>query len=307
MTEILVQVGTEERVPPAARVVEHPAWPVLKDAVEAIRPWQAKDGSIDFDAEGAPDPRRRRSRRTPVPSTPSSELAPLLPHDAAYHEALVEGPAPLGRRRLRACPTSSTRCWPSSPPRTARTASSTWSSSRCTPRTATRTATSKPSCCAWSGRTGWPSWSAPATTTRCSAASPSRTSPPGYDTNSAVLFPETIAVREAPERFTWGGIFCDREAARFRAVTEAAVDTLGLELPEDIAATGRRPGALRAGLRAVGHGPRPHPQPRRPALRPVHDQAAPAVLDVRPGGAALRPHRLQGGREAGGRGLPAGP
>ncbi|NED87415.1 hypothetical protein G3I76_45950, partial [Streptomyces sp. SID11233] len=33
----------------------------------------------------------------------------------------------------------------------------------------------------------------------------------GYDTNSAVLFPETIAVREAPERFTWGGIFCDRE------------------------------------------------------------------------------------------------
>ena len=36
------------------RVVEHPAWPVLKDAVERIRPWQSKDGSIDFDAEGAP-------------------------------------------------------------------------------------------------------------------------------------------------------------------------------------------------------------------------------------------------------------
>ena len=51
-----------------------------------------------------------------------------------------------------------------------------------------------------------------------------------------MLFPETIAVREAPERFTWGGIFCDREAARFRRVTEAAVDILGLELPEDIAA-----------------------------------------------------------------------
>ena len=61
----------------------------------------------------------------------------------------------------------------------------------------------------------------------------------GYDTNSAVLFPETIAVREAPERFTWGGIFCDREAARFRRVTDAAVDILGLELPEDIARDGR--------------------------------------------------------------------
>ncbi|XBQ30738.1 DUF6421 family protein (plasmid) [Streptomyces rapamycinicus] len=56
----------------------------------------------------------------------------------------------------------------------------------------------------------------------------------GYDTNSAVLFPETIAVREAPERFSWGGIFCDREAARFRRVSEAAVRALGIELPDDI-------------------------------------------------------------------------
>ena len=37
----------------------------------------------------------------------------------------------------------------------------------------------------------------------------------GYDTHSAVLFPETVAIREVP-RFTWGGIFCDREAARYR-------------------------------------------------------------------------------------------
>jgi hypothetical protein len=52
----------------------------------------------------------------------------------------------------------------------------------------------------------------------------------GYDTNSAVLFPETVAVREVPT-FTWGGIFCDREAARFRRVTAAAADTLRLALP----------------------------------------------------------------------------
>jgi hypothetical protein len=55
----------------------------------------------------------------------------------------------------------------------------------------------------------------------------------GYDTHSAVLFPETVAVRQTPERYTWGGIFCDREAARFRAVTGAAADTLGLDLPAD--------------------------------------------------------------------------
>ncbi|WP_425558774.1 DUF6421 family protein [Kitasatospora albolonga] len=36
-----------------------------------------------------------------------------------------------------------------------------------------------------------------------------------------------------PERFTWGGIFCDREAARFRAVSTSAVRQLGLEIPED--------------------------------------------------------------------------
>ncbi|MDQ1723360.1 MAG: hypothetical protein QOG52_388 [Frankiaceae bacterium] len=52
----------------------------------------------------------------------------------------------------------------------------------------------------------------------------------GYDTHSAVLFPETVAVREIPT-FTWGGIFCDREAARFRRVTAAAVEVLQLGLP----------------------------------------------------------------------------
>ncbi len=52
---------------------------------------------------------------------------------------------------------------------------------------------------------------------------------PGYDTNSAVLFPETVAMREIPT-FTWGAIFQDREAARFRRVTAAAADITKLEL-----------------------------------------------------------------------------
>jgi len=57
---------------------------------------------------------------------------------------------------------------------------------------------------------------------------------PGYDTNSAVLFPETVAMREVPA-FTWGAIFQDREAARFAVVTEAAAEITGLELPADAA------------------------------------------------------------------------
>lgn len=54
----------------------------------------------------------------------------------------------------------------------------------------------------------------------------------GYDTNSAVLFPETVAMREIPT-FTWGAIFADREAARFRRVVRAAARTTGLALPPD--------------------------------------------------------------------------
>jgi hypothetical protein len=55
---------------------------------------------------------------------------------------------------------------------------------------------------------------------------------PGYDTNSAVLFPETVAVRHTPQ-FTWGAIFADREAARFRRVVTAAAGITRLELPEE--------------------------------------------------------------------------
>jgi hypothetical protein len=57
---------------------------------------------------------------------------------------------------------------------------------------------------------------------------------PGYDSNSAVLFPETVAMREIPP-FTWGAIFQDREAARYRRVVRAASEITKLELPDDAA------------------------------------------------------------------------
>ena len=56
----------------------------------------------------------------------------------------------------------------------------------------------------------------------------------GYDTNSAVLFPETVAMRQIPT-FTWGAIFADRESARFRRVLRAAVDVTKLDLPAEAA------------------------------------------------------------------------
>ena len=56
----------------------------------------------------------------------------------------------------------------------------------------------------------------------------------GYDTHSAVFFPETVATREVGQ-FHWGGIFCDREAARFRRVTSEAASLLKVQLPPDAA------------------------------------------------------------------------
>ena len=58
---------------------------------------------------------------------------------------------------------------------------------------------------------------------------------PGYETNSAVLFPESVAVRQTPA-FTWGGIFCDRESARFRLVSRAVAEVTHLRLPDEAAA-----------------------------------------------------------------------
>ncbi len=57
----------------------------------------------------------------------------------------------------------------------------------------------------------------------------------GYDSESAVLFPETVSIEGAPANH-FGAIFCDREAERFRRVASEAVALLRLNLPPDAAA-----------------------------------------------------------------------
>ena len=57
----------------------------------------------------------------------------------------------------------------------------------------------------------------------------------GYDSECAVLFPETVSVAGRPVNH-FGGIFCDREASRFRRVIGEATDLLGVNLPPDAAA-----------------------------------------------------------------------
>jgi len=69
---------------------------------------------------------------------------------------------------------------------------------------------------------------------------------PGYVTNSAVLFPESVAVtprvpagsepgtKAALPVFSWGGIFADREAARYRKVVAAAAEITRMDLPQGV-------------------------------------------------------------------------
>ncbi|MER7049705.1 DUF6421 family protein [Streptomyces jumonjinensis] len=232
MTEILVQDAVLAPISTADRVVEHPAWPKLKNAVDEIRPWQSKDGSIDFDAEGAPT-RAAAEAALEAIAEAVGELSPLLPHDAAYHRALV----------------SDLRKWADSAFDVPDFLDSLLAFHPAAGRADglqhlvvfpmyTQNGNPDRNLEAVVLRMVWPEWLAELERTRydnplfCGITFEDFTA--GYDTNSAVLFPETIAVREAPERFTWGGIFCDREAARFRAVTTAAVSALGIDLPDDI-------------------------------------------------------------------------
>ncbi|MBB5935413.1 DUF6421 family protein [Streptomyces zagrosensis] len=231
MTKILAPETAIDGVLSAERVVDHPAWGVLKDAVETVRPWQSKDGSVDLEADGAPtiDALRHEVERAVAAI---DELAPLLPHDAAYHRAL----------------TTDLRRWADSGYGIPDFLDSLLAFQPAQQRADglqhlvvfpmyTQNGNPDRNFEAVVLRVVWPQWLAELERTRYDnplfLGITFEDFTAGYDTNSAVLFPETIAVRQAPERFSWGGIFCDREAARFRRVSEAAVDTLGIDLPAE--------------------------------------------------------------------------
>ena len=220
--------------PTSATTSDHPvaalpAWATLKAAVEELRLLQAADGRIDVEAYGADATARAGALVTTVQSS-VAEIAPHLPHDAGYLEQ-------LGRDLQR------------------------WvdeglgvpdfldSLVLLRPETHREDGTTHLVVLPMYTQNGnpdrvfeavlldvvWPDWLAEVEARYTNSAFLPVTFvdfTPGYDTNSAVLFPETVAVREVP-RFTWGAIFCDREAARFRAVTAAAAQTLGMQLPPE--------------------------------------------------------------------------
>ena len=213
-----------ERESRSTWIVDDPAWVALVDAVETVRPLQAKDGSI---AEADHDV-ARAAVATMIASIDA--LAPRFPHQSEhlratqvdlskwseggfavpdFFDSLMTFRPDLARvdgiEHLAVFPMYTQNGNPN--------------------RNIEAVVT----------RTFWPDWLAEQESTYVNAAFVpiefvGFTS--GYNTHSAVFFPETVATREVGT-FHWGGIFCDREAARFRLVARAATDTLRLSLPPD--------------------------------------------------------------------------
>lgn len=208
-----------------APVLASPAWQALVDAVEQLRPLQAKDGSVaaEHHAEAA------AATATMIASV--EELAPLFPHQLDHLSATVTDlrrwadggfgvPDFLDSLRLFR-------------PELAR---SNGMEHLVLFPMYTQNGNPNRNFEAVVTRTVWPEWIA---ALEAGAYDNAAFVPiefvgatAGYDTHSAVLFPETVATRETL-RFTWGGIFCDREAARFRRVSRAAAETLRFSLPPD--------------------------------------------------------------------------
>lgn len=210
-------------------VAEHPAWTRLKAAVVSFRALQTADGSIPDHADHAT---ASEHLATILPAI--DELAPFFPHDAAYLAALQRDFARWERdgfgvpdfldalnefqpQQHRVDGLGHLVVFPM--------VTQNGSSSRLVEAVLVEVI--------------WPEF-----VVELEAGDYSNTLfvalrfvdfTPGYDTNSAVLFPETVAMREIPT-FTWGAIFQDREAARYRRVVRAAAEITKLELPDDAAA-----------------------------------------------------------------------
>ncbi|NYI07412.1 DUF6421 family protein [Allostreptomyces psammosilenae] len=260
----LPKLDVSTPVSTATGALDHPAWSRLKTAVETIRPLQARDGSIPAEgpAEGRAEGRvespaedRVEDRAETGPAQAGraevgaphavaraalaevvasvGELAPLFPHDAAYLDALVADLERWGRDGF-GVPDFLDSLLAFQPSRDRRDGRE----HLVVFPMYTQNGNPNRNLEALLVRVVWPEWLARLEADRYDNPMFVPISfvdfTAGYDTDSAVLFPETVSVREVPGRYSWGGIFCDREAVRFRRVSSAAVDLLGLHpMPEE--------------------------------------------------------------------------
>ena len=155
-------------------------------------------------------------------------------------------------------------------------------------------------------RASSPSWSAPATTTPKFVPVSFVDYTAGYDSECAVLFPETFSTAERPPEPLRRDLLRPRGRALPPRLRRRRRDPAASTCRPTPPACSTSPELSQRRLHRLGPDPRPHPHARRPALRPVHDPPAQPVLDVLAGGAALRPDRVRrGGRSSSARASPS--
>jgi hypothetical protein len=207
--------------------VADPAWGELRDACDALALLQSADGAIDPAA----------GERAVAPSLVETitgaitRLSPRFPHQAAYLEAVIadlEAWAQAGFGR----PDFTRALAEFRPERQREDATVHLVVFPMYKQNASRATCFE----ALIIRVPWPDWVA--------ALERARYQNPkfvpvelvdytrGYESECAVLFPETVSVRDRPVN-NFGAIFCDREAARFRRVVGAAAELLALNVPPD--------------------------------------------------------------------------
>jgi hypothetical protein len=207
-----------------------PAWDRLKEAVEQLRACQEPDGSVDL----ALHDRGRIADLTRALASAVEALAPRFPHQAPYLDALgadleawIE--SDFGKPDFM----RSTEAF--RPDRDRRDGVEHLVVFPMYKQNASRDTCFE----ALIVRGPWPDFIAELERTRYDNAKfvpvtfVDHTS--GYDSECAVLFPETFSTVERPPSH-FGAIFCDREAERFRRVCGRAAEVLRLNLPPDAAA-----------------------------------------------------------------------
>ncbi len=215
---------------PGSGVEASPAWAALKAATSELRLLQAKDGSVDLEAHD----RGRLDALVDAMAAAVAELAPSFPHQAAYCEAVASDlrrwaaggyGAPDFGPSLEAFRPDQRRVdgiehlvlFPM------------YKQNGSRDKVFEALIVDVP----------WPEWIAALEAQRYDNAKylPVRLvdHTAGYDSECAVLFPETVSVAGKPVNH-FGGIFCDREAERFARVGGAAAELLRLNLPPDAAA-----------------------------------------------------------------------
>ncbi len=214
-------------------------WLVLKDAVNLLRRWQNADGSLDA-TQASPDQVASLAERMVAALM---ALRPRFPHLEAYHDAVI---ADLRAWVTSGCPKPDfARSLAAFNPQTIRRdgIEHLVIFPMYTPNGSSDTRFEA----LWV-RVPWPDWLDQLERAKYHN---DKFVPlmlldhtDGYASECAVLFPETVSVA-AKATNNFGGIFCDREATRYRRAITRAAQVLNFTLPPDMAAWIQSPDLVR--------------------------------------------------------------